>query len=295
MLEYAAQKGQPEASDWEQMQTLGYKNIALELLNNLSVTEKEILFQLTFAQSFDEKLFSRMFPGRLFGLYRNWFKSSLFLEDGSGKYKVQGALKEEITSYMLQFDGQRLEETCKKNLYLAEYAWFKDLDVTSKYSLSECDYHLRNLLAYGMELPSPDQYARDLIQLKHTLLELGYTTEYCDTLSNLAGQASAPIRIAIFQEIAVLNLRISKFSESRAAIHQGMELLSSRDAEHWITFSLILMELEYISPSDSQDAVQHCVDIAENLIKVLEENIGHIPFKHYICLLYTSPSPRDCS
>ena len=282
MLEYAARKGQCSPSDWEQIQALGYQHIALELLHNLSVNEKEILFQVNFAQSFDEELFSRMFPGRLFSLYHSWFQSALFSEDEHGRFKVQGAMKEEITAYMLRMGGDSLVETCKKNLYLAEYSWFRDFDRTSKCPMAQCDYHLRNLLAYGMELPSADQCARDLLSISRTLLELGYTTEYCEALSRLSGQVSAPIRIDIFQEMAILYLRISKFSESRTAINQGMELLGPHDPERWITFSLILMELEYISPSETPDAVRHCIEIAENLIQVLEANIDHIPYKHYI-------------
>lgn len=281
MLEYAARKGWREDSDWAQMEALSYKNIAQELLNNLSVSEKEILFQLNFAQSFDEALFSRMFPGRLFGLYRNWFQSSLFLKDEFGRYQVQGSIREEIASYMLQFD-ESLEKTCKEKLYQTEYSWFRDLDLTAKYSISECDYHLRNLLAYGMEAPSADQYARDLIGLRRTLLELGYTTEYCYTLSQLAPKASDAVRLSIFQEIALLYLRLSNFPKCREAIEQGLKLLSPHDAEHWITFSLILMELEYISPSGDQNAVQHCIEIAENLIQVLDANISSIPFKDYV-------------
>lgn len=281
MLEYAARKGWHEDSDWVQMETLGYKSIARELLNSLSVSEKEILFQLNFAQSFDEALFSRMFPGRLFGLYRNWFQSSLFLKDEFGRYQVQGSIQEEIASYMLQFDDS-LEKTCKEKLYLTEYSWFRDLDLTANYSISVCDYHLRNLLAYGLDTPSPDQYARDLIGLNRTLLELGYTTEYCYTLARLAPQTSDAVRLSIFQEIALLYLRLSNFPKCREAIEQGMALLSPHDAEHWITFSLILMELEYISPSGDQNAVQHCIEIAENLIQVLDANISSIPFKDYV-------------
>ena len=281
MLEYAARNGAGKPSDWADMERLGYQKIAQESLNNLSLNEKEILFQLNFAQSFDEELFSRLFPGRLFSLYQDWFNSSLFLADEFGRHKVQGAVKEEIEAYMSQFDCN-LSQACKERLYRAEYAWFKDLDLSSKYSISECDYHLRNLLAYGMELPDADQYALDLIHLKRTLLELGYTTEYCSTLSGLAQKISPATRVTVFQEIAILSLRLSRFSESRTAIRQGLELLTPHDVEHRITFSLILMELEYISPSGDQDAVQHCIDIAEQLIEVLDANLDSIPFKHYI-------------
>lgn len=281
MLEYAAQEGGETDSDWVQMEAMGYKSIALEQLSNLSVSEKEILFQLNFAQSFDEALFSRMFPGRLFGLYRNLFESSLFLKDAFGRYQIHGSVRDEITSYMHQIDD-RLEKNCKENLYLTEYIWFKNLDLTAPYSLSECDYHLRNLLAYGMEVPSADQYARDLIGLRHPLLELGYTAEYCYTLSHLTDQVSDAVRLSIFQEIALLYLRISNFPKCRDAIEQGLKLLSPHDAKHWITFSLILMELEYICPSSDQNAVQHCIEIAENLIQVLDANISSIPFKDYI-------------
>ena len=281
MLEYAAQKGGEREIDWEQMEKLGYQSIARESLNGLSLHEKEILFQLNFAQSFDEDLFSRMFPGRLFGLYRNWFRSSLFSEMEPGRYKVQPALKEEIAAYMRQLDGD-LERVCREKLYRAEYAWFQELDVSSPCDMSQCDYHLRNLLAYGMDQPSPDGYARDLIGLRGILLELGYTTEYCDTLAGLADRVDKSVRIAVYREMAMIYLGISQFEKSRGAIQQGMKLLKQHDAENWITFSFILMELEYISPSDEQNAVQHCVDIAEQLLDVLKKNMEKIPFKHYI-------------
>lgn len=281
MLEYAARKGQLQETDWAQLESLGYKSIAQESLTSLSIGEKEILFQLNFAQSFDESLFSRMFPGRLFSLYRNWFHSSLFCETEPGRYKVQNALRDEIAAYMHQLDDH-LEQVCRENLYLAEYNWFKDLDPSSQWALSQCDYHLRNLLAYGLELSSADGYARDLMGLRNILLELGYTTEYCHTLSLLVQRVSPSVRIDIFRDVAVIYLGISQFEESRRAIHGGMELLSPQDVENWITFSFILMELEYISPSDSQDAVQHCVDIAKNLVDVLQANMDRIPLKLYI-------------
>lgn len=281
MLEYAARKGGGENFDWTQIEALGYQRMAREQLSNLSVSEKEILFQLNFAQSFDEALFSRMFPGRLFGLYGRLFQSSLFLKDEFGRYQVQGSVREEIAAYMNELDDH-MEKVCREKLYLTEYAWFKELDLTAQYALPECDYHLRNLLAYGMESPSAEQYARDLIGIRHTLLELGYTTEYCYTLSRLADGVSAPVRLAIFQENALLYLRLSNFPRCREAIEEGLKLLSPQDAEHWITFSLILMELEYISPSSDQNAVQHCIEIAEHLICVLDENISSIPFKTYI-------------
>lgn len=281
MLEYAAQKGGEREIDWGQLEALGYQSIARESLSSLSLHEKEILFQLNFAQSFDEDLFSRMFPGRLFGLYRNWFRSSLFSEMEPGRYKVQPALKEEITAYMRQLD-ENLERVCLERLYRAEYTWFQELDITSACDMSQCDYHLRNLLAYGMDHPSLDRYARDLIGLRGILLELGYTTEYCDTLAGLVERVCPSVRIAIFREMAIIYLGISQFKESRRAIQRGMELLTQRDAGDWITFSFILMELEYISPSDEENAVQHCVDIAEQLLDVLKKNKDKIPFRHYI-------------
>ena len=282
VLEFITQQRNKGSIDWSVLEKLGYEYIALETLKTLSTERKEMLFQLNFANTFDEDIFCHIFPGKLFSIYHEWFNSSLFTQKEPEKYCVQNSMKEEITNYMHNID-ETLASECYYNLFKAEYSWFQRQETLSKATIGELGQHMQNLFTYGKNIKSTQEYLECLIDVRNILINSGYIKNYLDELVQLSKRTDSYLKLIVLKEIATLSLYISDYQLTREAMEDGLSLSEKfNDINLNLEFASIKMNLEYIAPANDSNAVSTCIDIANDYIKKLESNIKNIPYKTYI-------------
>lgn len=275
------QKKQGEV-DWNLLKHQGYQHIVSEMLRGLSTSEKEILFQLNFARYFDEILFEQLFPGRFFTLYKEWFSSSLFTQIDIKKYCVQNSMREEVADYMNELDDT-LKEDCYYNLFRAEYNWFKRAELSADIAVEDIGQHMQSLFIYGNHISSVKEYFECLTEVKNILIGAGYLRNYHNEIAALIGKGNDELDMAIYEEIGILSVYVSDYVTAREMINKGIELAQTHNnIDKKLTFLSVLMNLEYMSPSDEEMAVDKCIRIAEEYIDTLEKNIKVIPYKMYI-------------
>ncbi|MBE6032371.1 MAG: hypothetical protein E7224_04185 [Clostridiales bacterium] len=276
------QKKLPGEIDWDALRAKKYEHIAAEALRGMSADQKEMLFQLNLARYFDEDLFERLFPGKLFALHKKWFESSLFTEILPGeRYCVQNSMKEEIRNYM---DNCQATEACFRNLFRAEMEWFRNAAKTEgSLSPEAVGQHSQSLYLYGKGLPSSKAYFEALQEIGQVLVNGGQMHSYYRELLSLAKETQGGLRLAVLRESAMLAVHLSDYKNARELIRDGLALaeeLSSGESK--LTFTSIQMALEHIAPAGEKNAPDQCVQIAKDYMEALEKNIKSFPYKTFI-------------
>lgn len=282
VLEFISKQQRKGSINWSVLEKQGYEYIALETLKGLSTEYKEILFQLNYANTFDEELFCLLFPGKLFSIYREWFQTSLFTQNEHGKYSVQNSMKEEITLYMNHID-RTLTDECYYNLFKAEQRWFLRQGGYSNATIISVGQHLQSLVIYGRKMKSKEEYFECLMESKNLLIHSGYLKNYLVEMLQIANGDNDYIKLMALKEIASLSIYISDYETARTAIEDGLSLSKEmNDIYSKLDFASIKMNLEYIAPIKDSNAVDACIDIANEYIGILESNVRNIPYRTYI-------------
>jgi len=268
--------------DWDALRTKEYEAIAAEALRGMPADRKEMLFQLNLSRYFDEELFCSLFPGRIFPLQKEWFKSSLFTELEPGKtYCVQNSMREEILNHM---DALGATVFCYRNLFRAEMDWLRRAAVSSaKVTVEEIGQHMQSLFLYGKHIGSISDYFDSLMEVKRVLVNGGQMYSFYREMQWLSTQRAESIRLSALKEVASMAVHLSDYSSARAAIRDGLALAQQNgDVESQLTFVSIQMNLEYIAPSAGKNAADECIRVAARYMDVLGANIKRIPYKTYI-------------
>lgn len=263
--------GELEDEDWEDigswMNCSG--SFARDTLGSLPESRREILIQLTFAKSFDEDLFKRLFPGRLFGLYREWFQSALFTKDPSGAYYVQHSMCEELQGYINR-ENPELTLACLENLFGAEGQWLRYYARAS--SLMESKRHLEYLCIYGRQLEDSERCFYELMSLKESIFLIGGMPSYCELLEVLAEKLTAPqTRLQAYKELAAIDFCCGRYENAWKSTSVGIALAQETgDVGSELQFLCVQMNLSHISANpfaNKEGAVQQEIDMARNYQK----------------------------
>ncbi len=264
--------------DWEVLNAKGSEYIISETLLSLSDDRKEMLFQLSAARYFDQYIFKNLFPGRLFQVYKEWFDSSLFVQE-DGKYAVQNTMKKEIQQFMSKLDSDLLNQ-CVENLYQAEMRWFEHDGKTAE--PKEIGVHMQSLFVYAQQVRSRNTYYQFLMSIKNQLINAGCMSGYYEEISRLSMQKDET-GIHALKEKALLNLYFGNYAAVRESLNEGICLCDQmKQIQLKLQFLNIQMNLEYISPSTNINSVQRCIETAEEYLNTLTENLLIIPYKTYM-------------
>ncbi|NBK91460.1 hypothetical protein D5278_05600 [bacterium 1XD21-13] len=223
-------------------------SFARDTLGSLPESRREILIQLTFAKSFDEDLFKRLFPGRLLGLYRAWFDNtlSLFTKDPAGYYCVQHSMREEIQRFICM-ENPELALACLENLFTAEGQWLRYYARASQ--LVDSKRHLEYLCIYGKELADAERCFYELMSLKEPIFLIGGMLPFCSLLELLTEKLKVPqSRVQAYKELAAIDFCCGRYENAWKSTNTGIALAQEAgDVGAELQFLCIQMNLSHIS------------------------------------------------
>lgn len=267
--------------NWNEIQKMNMGFFVKEYLNRISSDRLEILYQLSYARHFDRELFQCLFPGRLFSMYEEWFRSTLFVENENGKYEVENGTKEELIPY-LQSLSSHFKSECYYNLFRAEQFWFRKHMGTAKDN--EVLSHLESLIIYGYQIDNRSEYIDALLSLKEMAFSSGCMMLFYEEMNRIASEDTNPhIRVTALKEKAMIALCCSNFAIAQKTIDEGVEIAEEiNDWQKTLELKNIQLNLEYMASQDSDSAVDRCIQLAIEYIDYLEGKMQEIPYQTYV-------------
>ena len=256
--------------EWDSMMEKGISHIMSNLFNALPYEKREVLIQLSFAQNFDEDLFKRLFPGRLFGMYRRWFRGTMFsttlvpVADVQKKavpatgvqkksYSVQSGMKEAVLTYVRNLDPLIASE-CRKNLFEAKAAKLKSfLSKESVGAMENIGAELNSLLYYGTHFRDKLFYIRAMIDLRPVFFCSQGAGFYLEELREIVKQnmdaQEKGVMETVLLELAATELQMGQYEEAYESVKKGIGFAkASKDSVFLQQLTGIHMRLIHIYP-----------------------------------------------
>ena len=281
---------------WDSMQRDGITHITSNLFNALSQENREILIQLSFARYFDEDLFHRLFPGRIFEMYRSWFRGSMFSDITENRFTVQSGMKKEVISYVDNVNGKIANE-CKKNLFNAvkdRLVSFRNKDGEMTLDIKD---ELNSLLSYGKSFQSEDFYVQTIISMRSLFLYSGGSRLYLDVLRTMMNELKnaseqfnnlhiKKVRASVLFELALTEFQTGFYEDAYKHMNEGIAFAKNLEDNVLLQkFIGIQMKLINISPqitNKNNDSILHVIMLSKEYLELLETNRESLTYKEYI-------------
>ena len=284
-----------EETEWDTMMDHGISNIMSNLFNALPYEKREVLIQLSFARYFDEDLFKQLFPGRLFGMYRRWFRGTMFSYRKEKGYSVQNGMKEAVISYVNNLDTQIILE-CKKNLFEATASKLQGiLSREHTRAMENIGDELNSLIYYGTGFRHQPFYVRAIINLRPVFFYSQGAGLYLEELKEIAkknlaskdkGLMNSGLMTTVLLELAATELQMGQYEEAYESVEKGIgfakESGDSVCLQQMVGIKMRLIHIYPIETEDKNDSVVNAISLAEEYLRLLDENRDNITYREYI-------------